>query len=210
MSAPTLIYLLGATNAGKSTFLQRALAAVPRAHEVEVGKMMRAKYLDPASPHYQPDYFKGQAAPDHTEAEAWQMMLDGIAAAPEGTEMILIDGQPRSVKQAVAAATMPGHERMFLHLWAPRHVRQARAEARDKDSPEKLRLSLQRMDNDPPVLYEVLSVLEVLGAYPCHLFEREDDPLHPKALAYHLEHACEVYAYGPTNPNHPALKYLLP
>jgi hypothetical protein len=99
---------------------------------------------------------------------------------------------------------------MFLHLWAPRHVRQARAEARDKDNPEKLRLSLQRMDNDPPVLYEVLTVLDMLGHTPVNFYERPSQPLCDGAFEDLTEHFVEHFAQGPTVPDHPLLKEMLP
>jgi hypothetical protein len=167
----SLIFLLGATNAGKSTFLRHFLDTHPEARSVEVGKTLRAKYLDPASPHYQPDYFKGSAAPEHTESEAWLLMVrgitDGIAAQ---ASHLVIDGQPRTMRQAWRAATELGSiPRVFLHLWAPPAVRRARAEARDRDNPDALRLALQRMDSDPPVLYDVIGLLDALDQSVGHM-----------------------------------------
>lgn len=101
MRVVPLLYVLGMTNAGKSSFLNSMKSTFgERVALVEVGKQMRAKYLDPSSPHYDPDYFKGQAAPEHTQAEAWNMHLDGVrAGALSGAELILVDGQPRDPEQ---------------------------------------------------------------------------------------------------------------
>ncbi len=159
-----LIYVMGATNVGKSTFLQQAKRLYQdKAHLVEVGKALRAKYLNPKSPHYDPDYFKGSAAPAHTAAEAWQLMCDGVGAAiAGGAQLCLVDGQPRDMQQAresISVFSKKHLHRFWFHLWQPYDVRLGRARDRDKDDPAKLKLSLQRMNNDPPQLYEVVSYL---------------------------------------------------
>lgn len=154
MPLPYLVYVIGPTNAGKSTLLNYA-ATQPDVGLVEVGKMMRAKYP--------PEHFKGQSNPAHTAAEAWQMYLDGVHAHTVDPKLlVLIDGQPRDREQTskILGERRP---RLFLHLWAPEDVRRARAELRDAGHPGKLELSLQRMTNDPPQLYDVLSRLHAAG-----------------------------------------------
>lgn len=156
MDSKQLIFVIGPTNAGKSSLLA---AASSLGHTcIEVGKKLRAKYMDPASPHYAPDYFKGQAAPQHTALEAWTLMVDGIAAAP-ADRLIFVDGQPRDVQQCDAISekfvSSPLYQVLFYNVYAPRDVRLARAQARDTD-PERLKLSMDRMDGDIIKLYEVI------------------------------------------------------
>jgi hypothetical protein len=157
-----LIFVIGATNAGKSTLIE---AAKHLGHgTVEVGKAMRAKHP--------PEYFQGSAAPEHTEIEAWQCLLDGIAAsnlahsikyAPFGGErraFCFIDGQPRSLKQYhKVRRDFPYYQTTFVHLWAPNTEREIRARNRDKGDPAKLALSLARLNGDIPVLYDMLFLM---------------------------------------------------
>jgi len=163
-----LVFVIGPTNAGKGTFLDAAKRWDDRVGLVEVGKMMRAKYLDPKSPHYDPDHFKGQAAPKHTAVEAWQMMLDGIRNNEEnGKSVILVDGQPRDIEQCERI-----HQRYevgippdldwtvtFAHIYAPEALRWERAQARDANDPAKLALSKARLQGDAVGLYEVMTRL---------------------------------------------------
>jgi hypothetical protein len=157
MTTPAfLIHVIGCTNAGKSTLL----AAAPQDWgRVEVGKTLRAKYP--------PSHFAGQCNPKHTAVEAWQIYLDGVAAAEaEGRRIILIDGQPRDVDQCAAALSDRHHIglRMFLHLWAPPETRAARAHARDGADPARMALTTARLINDVPANYEVLCALMAKNA----------------------------------------------
>lgn len=163
MPSPTILYVMGATNAGKSSLLA-AMAEVHRARValVEVGKAMRAKYLDPASPHYQPDYFRGQAAPEHTQAEAWSMHLAGIASGvAAGAELILVDGQPRDVPQVqlVCSDICPRYDVRFLMVHCDHAVREARLRERfphaggTEAHTQGFRLGSQRMVHDYQSLY---------------------------------------------------------
>lgn len=145
-----ICYVVGPTNAGKTTFLnfvsKRAGVGL-----VEIGKMMRAKYP--------PEHFAGQAAPAHTATEAWQMFLDKIDEHEAAGKVIAFaDGQPRDTTQTLAVLARPD-SRVFLHLWAPSDVRTARAIHRDRDDPMKLELSMQRIISDDPACYNVLSRL---------------------------------------------------
>lgn len=164
-------FVIGATNSGKSTFLHDVADCwKDTVGLVEVGKTLRAKYGEA--------YFNGQAAPEKTAAEAWQLMQEGIEAHAEaGKEIILVDGQPRAeqqcrdiLKQYVLpvyekdAIKFPKYDARILHLYAPEHVRLERAKHRDGDNPEKLELSLQRMKGDMTGLYTVLSLIMAAGA----------------------------------------------
>jgi adenylate kinase family enzyme len=155
-----LVFVMGATNAGKSTFMTKMGSDYPHVVGlVEVGKLMRAKYP--------PDHFKGQAAPAHTAMEAWSMMTVAIEQhINNGKRLIFVDGQPRDMLQAAGVLdkyyddTEHWSSVKFLHLWAHKDRRIERAKKRDAGDEAKLQLSLQRMDNDPPQLYEVLSLVQ--------------------------------------------------
>jgi adenylate kinase family enzyme len=152
----TLIFVVGATNSGKTTLLEAASKEWPRTTGlVEVGKMLRAKYP--------PSYFDGQAAPASTAEEAWEMMVSGIGACVrEKKSFIYIDGQPRDVNQVERIVgsyyNAFAYRCRFLHLFAPAEIRELRACARDKTK-ESLELSLRRLQTEPAQLFEVLSRL---------------------------------------------------
>lgn len=156
-----ILHLMGPTCAGKSTLINDLLVRAPDlVGAVEVGKMLRAKYLDPKSPHYQPDFFKGQAAPLHTQGEAWQMYLDGVKAlAAQGKRIILVDGQPRDIQQArdICGLWKAPHRASFLMIHAAQEVRNERAAA--TRSGDALSLAIQRMEGDYKNCYVVLAEL---------------------------------------------------
>lgn len=162
-----LVFVLGPTNVGKTKLLEAA-GRVSTVGLVEVGKLMRAKYLEPSSPHYQPDFFKGQAAPTHTAKEAWMMMVDGIAAAVRAEKTtIFVDGQPRDIEQCDAIqrlyASEPNEIQVtYLNLYASVEARRERAAKRDAD-PAKLALSMQRMEGDLLKIYEVITRIQSRG-----------------------------------------------
>lgn len=164
-----LVFVIGPTNAGKGTFLEAAQRMKPdRVGLVEVGKLFRAKYLDPNSPSYDPDHFKGQAAPKHTAVEAWQMMLDGIRdRCAEHKDIIIIDGQPRDIEQCerihqkyeIGVPPNLGWNVVYAHIYAPEGLRWERAMERDASDPAKLALSKARLQGDAVGLYEVMTRL---------------------------------------------------
>jgi dephospho-CoA kinase len=174
-----LVCCIGPTNAGKSTFIDAVKTAISsdgfqavdangvphlrRFATVEVGKLLRAKYGA--------DYFKGQAAPDHTEKEAWKLCEDAVdEALHAGCSHVFIDGQPRRISQMEKMETLAGRllgpmrdldypNLEFLHIYAPTEVRDARMVARDGDDPAKLALSKARLAGDIPALYDILSLI---------------------------------------------------
>jgi adenylate kinase family enzyme len=141
-----IIYVVGATNTGKTTLLEKVKEKWPElVHLIQVGKILRSKYP--------PEYFEGQAAPSKTQEEAIQLVLDGIKAG-ENKQFILVDGQPRDTTQADTLCQLPTfRDQIIIELVAPREIRVKRAEARDTGS--KLELSLQRMDKDILCTHEV-------------------------------------------------------
>lgn len=155
----TVIFVIGPTNAGKTTLMD-AVKKTPNWGTVEVGRMLRAKYP--------PEFFAGQAAPKHTAVEAWQMCLDGVrdVLLVQGKDVVFVDGQPRDLEQLEKCMHFNDHLQapepvkfFFLHLFAARDIREARAKARDQHDPSKLALSMARLDGDVPMNYEILSRL---------------------------------------------------
>jgi hypothetical protein len=184
-----LVACIGATNAGKSSFIAQVKALQEEQPTcsfttIEVGKMLRAKYGEA--------YFKGQAAPDHTEAEAWQLCEDAVRqAVKEEKRYVFIDGQPRRLSQLTkmedlsmwlsadwharchewylrhpnAPTAGQSHQNpcslnlTFLHLYASRDARKERIAKRDSHDADKLALSMARLDGDIPALFDILSRL---------------------------------------------------
>lgn len=180
-----LIFVIGATNAGKSTLIA---AAKELGHgTVEVGKMMRAKYP--------PEYFKGQACPAHTEVESWDMMLEGVEQVrKQGLRACFIDGQPRTHSQlakVIALHDAPGSSIAFLHLWAPRDVREARARERDKNDPGRLALSLERLDGDLAVLYDITALIVRRPAILHRVWNTNQEKYNPLSLVKDISFLVE-------------------
>lgn len=160
-----LAFIMGCTCVGKSTLLTHAARNYPAlVGLVEVGKALRAKYLDPSSPFYDPDYFKGQAAPKHTQVEAWDIcerqIREHVAA---GKRLILIDGQPRSLDQVENCFTRLDRSwpKAFVLLDASLEERERRLAMRFRlpDEQHQFDLGKQRLVNDMVTYYTVLTDL---------------------------------------------------
>ena len=192
----TVLHVLGATNAGKTTFLDQMSDLYPRGvRKVEIGKRLRLKYLDPGSPHFDPDKFKGQSNPKETAEEAWKLYLELTheAVTEPGVEIVLVDGQPRDVEQArkVIELTGPGRRNEFALVHADHSVRLERLAIRfgvewdpafeematndiiDDVSPtigagkaSEFALGVRRMSSDYRGLYDVLAELAQVGIVP--------------------------------------------
>jgi len=160
-------FVMGGTCAGKSTLLAYAKRTAPeRVGLVEVGKLLRAKYP--------PDYFDGEAAPKHTQKEAWELFLSKTAERMRNPEidLILVDGQPRDVDQACGIIGLnfdsyrPVWKR-FLYLYAPRDIQEERAAARhlshstagDLKERSAYDLAMDRIENDRRAYCDVLVTL---------------------------------------------------
>lgn len=151
-----LLHLMGPTCAGKSSLIRRLCEIEPeRVGAVEVGKMLREKYGE--------DYFRGQAAPEHTQDEAWSMYVNGVKAQVNyGKSLILIDGQPRDQKQAVDAIgrwSRPMYS-SFVMVHADHDTRERRAKTSRVGSSRKL--AMKRMMNDYRNCYTVMVQLLAL------------------------------------------------
>lgn len=155
-----VVFVVGPTCAGKSTFLGLAKEALgDRAHLIEIGKAMRAKYP--------PQHFQGDGAPAHTQAEAMQMLQDGLAVglADEKVGIVFVDGQPRCADQlAFAAAGGEGWMPVFLHLTAEHGVLFKRGIARSGEDVDAMDLVRSRIVKDRLALYDLLPGMFASGA----------------------------------------------
>jgi len=150
---------MGTTCAGKSTFLDYCETKHPDLiGTINVGKMMRAKYP--------PEHFKGSAAPEHTEVEAWSMFTGEMQRHLDADKkLILADGQPRSYNQVQWAIELKDSVIFpveFVLFDCRKRVREMRLVDRFAGDPESLDLGLQRLTNDMVLYYTVLA--ELTGA----------------------------------------------
>lgn len=173
---PTVVHVMGCTNAGKSTLLGVMKQRFgDRVRLVEIGKTLTAKYLDPESPHYTPDKFKGQNNPKETAGEAWDIYLQEVnRGIADNVPMILVDGQPRDVPQVegVFEDVAPVAEVGFLLVHADHTARLNRLRHRYPKRPpgsknfDEYKLRLRRMENDYRGNYDVLASLAARGITP--------------------------------------------
>lgn len=159
---------------GKSTFLKDIKDLAPgQVHLVEVGKQMRAKYP--------PEHFKGQANPEHTKMEAFEMFCEGVEAGERaGAKYILVDGQPRDVGQAEQILAWRGagnRTKAVIQLMCHRTERERRAQVREKDHPGALKLALDRLDRDVLQLHEVLITFDRYDRYNFNTGDPNYSPL---------------------------------
>jgi len=153
-----IYFMIGPTNVGKTTFAEHVLE-FPGTTAVFVGKELRAKYGE--------DYFKGQAAPEHTEAESLSIMdakiIEGLTA---GSSIIMVDGQPRSDNQVKYICDhYPGghnYRSWFLVFHCSDEMRRARLEKRDTTK-AKRDLALSRFYGDMPQIYKTVYTLVING-----------------------------------------------
>lgn len=149
----TILHLMGPTCAGKSTIINALTERSPETVEaVMIGKALRAKYGEA--------YFQGQAAPEKTREEAILMYRELIREAIErGTELIVVDGQPRDVEQAIEMAdSWKSHRNVFMLLHAEHAERERRARAGRAPGAD-LELAVARLTNDYRNNYEVMATL---------------------------------------------------
>lgn len=144
------IFVLGATNTGKSTFLEKVKSCYPKdTYIIQVGKIFRAKYP--------PSYFEGQAAPEKTEKEAVEILWNEYEKAKD-LKYVLIDGQPRNLNQVAmiqSSTKFDDRKCVTFNLVCPRNIRLDRA-LRRYEGEDSLKLALERTDRDILGLHEVL------------------------------------------------------
>lgn len=163
----TVAYIMGGTCSGKSTFLHYAKSKLGGAVGlIEVGKLLRAKY--------DPSYFQGQAAPAHTQQEAWELFAEALEGylKNDGVALVLVDGQPRDVPQAEGIiekyCPWPGVFSRFVYFFCHRDKQQERAAIRHKmlgpepvtpEDAARYDLAMDRVDNDRRAYCDVLVTL---------------------------------------------------
>lgn len=154
VQTPIVVFVMGPTCAGKSTFLQLAeKEGKGSVGLVQVGKQLREKYSA--------DYFKGSSNPEHTKEEAWELCKNGVLSnMRDGKRVILVDGQPRSARQVsrcIELARREGLRYRFLWITADDIVRRRRAESSRQG--DALQLALDRMTGDKIDMYDVILTL---------------------------------------------------
>lgn len=174
MEKTNVVFLIGPTNAGKSTLTDIAINK-HGAYGVFVGKMLRAKYGEA--------FFKGQAAPEHTKAESLKLMDEGIKhGLNEGNSLILVDGQPRSDDQLtyiidnyIKGELADKYNIHFVLLYCEDDVRRKRMEKRDLDEDAR-KLSEQRFLGDMPQIYKTIYNITKAGyGHKIHVINSEFD-----------------------------------
>lgn len=167
----TILHLMGPSCAGKSTLIRRLLeVASDQVAAVEVGKMLREKHGEAA--------FAGQAAPSWSQAEAWNLYLEGVnAGIAQRKKIILVDGQPRDKQQAsdIIGRWKSPHQAAFLLLHAEHEERERRCRA--DNAGRDIEKRLQRLTNDYRNCYtvmaellranEVIRVIDTTGMIDC-------------------------------------------
>lgn len=153
-----LLFVMGPTNVGKSFIVEHA-ADQYSGHKVMVGKILREKY--------NPDFFKGEQAPEHTSKESLRLMIDGIQEGIDDKKpLIVVDGQPREFCQLekifnlyIEGELKESVDVYFLLLHCSEDIRKSRLEQRDMDEKE-LQLSKDRFSKDidqlQSLFYEIL------------------------------------------------------
>jgi adenylate kinase family enzyme len=162
---PSIVFVMGPTNAGKSTFLRFAEATAPSVRTVNVGAVLRAKYP--------PEHFAGQNNPKHTADEAWQICDESVRRhlADPACGLILVDGQPRDVPQVKLCLEswqdVSKLNRSFVLFDASVSQREARISQRfdpgDPRHDQSVALAQTRLTGDMVAYYTVLVSLLGFG-----------------------------------------------
>ena len=146
----TIIHLMGPTCSGKGAVLPVIAREFGDAVGfVEVGKAFREKYP--------PEYFKGNANPEHCRTEAENMYVDFVGRELKAQrKLIIVDGQPREDQVDFVLRQFPGNKKHFILLHAPERVRVMRAVDRFKYDVASSQLASQRIVRDEVTYYRVL------------------------------------------------------
>lgn len=146
-----IILLVGCSGSGKSSLISafEGLPTESGVATVRLGKILTAKY--PLS------HFKGQAAPDHTQDEAWEIVQDHVGKAfVSGARLCVVDSFPRKEFQVDDIMRRWPNDARFVHLYCDEKVRTDRLTFRDKSDPVKWEHTLLRIENEESEVYRVL------------------------------------------------------
>jgi hypothetical protein len=176
----SIVHMMGPTCAGKSTIIDRLQLLSEDVFTVQIGRLLRMKYGE--------DYFKGQAAPEHTRAEALELYFDTInEGLSYGKKIILIDGQPRDLGQAkTMMSSWEDHKNAFVLIHADHDIREKRARSGRKPGPD-LDLAVARLVNDYANTYTVLVEL-IAHDYPI-------DVINTGLQDFDLDTCCKSFLY---------------
>ena len=177
-----IVCVSGATCSGKSTVIRKLLEPNNGVFSrikvgcIEVGKALRAKYP--------PSHFQGQAAPRHTQVEAWSIFTEQLNRCLEDKcDIVFVDGQPRSPDQVQLMEELP-HIPVIVHLTARRAKRQERAQVRFASDPEGMALYQAREERDLVELSEILADAN-LRKWSIFLLPTDED--NPEKLLIEIE-----------------------
>lgn len=137
-------YVFGTTCVGKDYLVDYIEMKRHDVGSVRVGKIMRERYP--------PSHFKGQGAPEHTEAEALQIFEEELQKQTAPNVFIL--GQPRRITQI--EPTIRKYPGLLIVLYADDNILCKRIQNRFKDDADGMALAMARYTNDKVQLYPVL------------------------------------------------------
>jgi adenylate kinase family enzyme len=156
----TILHLIGANGTGKTALLRYLELRPDLFGCIAVGQILRARHGD--------GFFKGQAAPEHTKAEAMEIYLKFVqdqlwARRP----VIVVDGQPRAIDQVrIIDEYFRGRNDVHLEFFlmhADHATRERRVWGRDILNKDAYALAMARLDNDYRMVYEQMIELSRLG-----------------------------------------------
>ena len=150
-NGPILVCVMGVTNTGKSTLLDRMKTSEKslRFGFIEVGKELRRRHP--------PEYFNGFAAMKETEEEVWDIFDKQYNEAKEaGADYIICDGQPRMDVQ-LEVMKRKYAPLIFILLTTEDSTLKKRAGERDLNNSSATKLSMDRLRNDFSQMYYVLA-----------------------------------------------------
>lgn len=131
-----LCYILGASNAGKTTLIKQLEEAGLSLASIRVGEEMRKRHP--------PSFFQGQGAPEKTRKEAWEVFSSGFLQHAGSVDYILVDGQPRRIEETeqligtearIGAWALAEIPRTFIYLHADQQTLVGRCCERFQVSP---------------------------------------------------------------------------
>lgn len=146
-----MVFCMGATCSGKSTFIDRCTESNNKFGSIKVGEEMRRRHP--------PEYFDGLGAMQHTEDEAWEIFTSSLDDnVRRGKSIVLVDGQPRlpsQVEKCFRAASERSFVWIILWFMVDEDELKRRMLERFKGKTGELGLAKERMVNDKCQLYDV-------------------------------------------------------
>lgn len=157
---PLIVFVLGPTGSGKTTFIDYATELSEHVGSVRVGKILNERY--------KPEHFKGKGNPTHTSDEARDLCKSLVAQhIANNKRIILVDGQPRDIKQVYWSQQFwRDTPRIYTLFTANIETRKQRLIEKYGDSELLRTQKFPRLERDMQDNYEVLTRLLALGIMP--------------------------------------------